>query len=916
MAEETFANVRQKTTKTESEILADSVNSIIPGQTWVAEDTRRIFKKRMDGTIIKPIADIDPTVLSSISSKGTFGTINVAFGDGSWRPSGVVETAGTGGSWWGQENSTAKIHWTSPRLEISGELRLLNPATQSDSATTLSQLQTAVSSVGAKGGVNEINVPDGLGGWKRSGLKLESFPVDQYGNSSYLISAGGGSGMLDNDIPWIQAVRSGNGAKSICLRTGSNQSMIGFIEGSGESLFLKTTNLSFNIDPTNGAVLSHKLTHPNATLPTQSATLGQVETLSNQKVDAISGFDAKSALNAFPPFIVSWNSSTRTLSVQNQVPYFSYGNRFSTLTTKSVVIPNSSRANYVGYGQDGELVVYGQSTINADIEERWCPVCSVYFDATLGDEITTIGSWHSSSVGGQERATEQRVEGIKYARDGGLAISAIHGQKTISMTSGTLVDVESRIEIPAESAFFPVYWYDGKDSENYNRIKRKSIIQTDNKPFCTDIQAGIGSTGRLIYNVNTAGTFSIATVSANNYTCCHIYGARGVFPNGSPKFITAVIGQAQYGSLNLARDSILSEVASLHGNPMVIRAKLLYSLILDSSGNIQYVNATNTTTVVDHRLTNMIAVSNSGTIPTFDQVLQAGNVTSQPITTSGGITSSGYISAPSGSLPEHVVNVSQLNGKVSTTGNETIAGIKSFSDPVVSLSDTYVAENFLARVGGSSVFQTVASGSAGTYNVNVKRFGTNTAGRYTFEVPVCTTSLNSEKEVYGTGAYVDINYLRTAGLPITDFSAGTVVTGDTIPRALGKLQGSINISGTFTATASYTTGTVTFTVSYKKINNIVYLKIPKYTGTSIGSTSCGFSGIPAELRPLSDSQTVMSGFAYLSVFNGTSGIVPIIIDINESGRCGFYDLAYNYKSWTGVYTVSSGQNYLSLSYSI
>lgn len=50
MAEKEYKNVIEDEVKTEAEILALGANSIIPGQTWITSDTKRIIKRELDGS--------------------------------------------------------------------------------------------------------------------------------------------------------------------------------------------------------------------------------------------------------------------------------------------------------------------------------------------------------------------------------------------------------------------------------------------------------------------------------------------------------------------------------------------------------------------------------------------------------------------------------------------------------------------------------------------------------------------------------------------------------------------------------------------------------------------------------------------------------------------------------------------------
>lgn len=100
----------------------------------------------------------------------------------------------------------------------------------------------------------------------------------------------------------------------------------------------------------------------------------------------------------------------------------------------------------------------------------------------------------------------------------------------------------------------PISWLIGADRE---------VFLTLNPGFSvlTDIDAGVGITGRLVYNYFDGVDWTLATVPNTNFVLCHVYAT-----NDKTRPTVAIIGQDTYPNKPAAQAGALTEISNIQGN--------------------------------------------------------------------------------------------------------------------------------------------------------------------------------------------------------------------------------------------------------------------------------------------------------------------------------------------------------------
>lgn len=122
-----------------------------------------------------------------------------------------------------------------------------------------------------------------------------------------------------------------------------------------------------------------------------------------------------------------------------------------------------------------------------------------------------------------------------------------------------------------------------------------------------------------------------------------------------------------------------------------------------------------------------------------------------------------------------------------------------------------------------------------------------------------------------------------AGVPVVLTYTGTVFI----------ISSRNHIAGTFTATLTGVSGTVTGTASYVRNGRMVFLTIPTMSGTS-NSTSMGVSGLPAAIQPSFD-QWAWGG---LAANNGATVTSRTDALVNSAGGTITFALGGSTTGWT------------------
>jgi len=255
---------------------------------------------------------------------------------------------------------------------------------------------------------------------------------------------------------------------------------------------------------------------------------------------------------------ISFENSTRTFSIEPAVDDFQYyidGDLKTKSALESIVISDVEGIHFVCY--DGDTLSE-TTTFSLSLITDCALVAVIYWDATnsvgkLADER------HGHKMPSSVHVWIHKHQNAKYSSGMNLDDFVIddgdvdsHAQ--FSVSTGTFDDEDIALTVPSSSSTDSkqIYYFDA--SGNARWLTQDNVTETEFFPVLTDIEAGVGSTGRLVYNEEGVG---LQTVTSRNFVLCHIiatnFGEYGYF-----------VGQTEYGTRNAARDGIETEAAALY----------------------------------------------------------------------------------------------------------------------------------------------------------------------------------------------------------------------------------------------------------------------------------------------------------------------------------------------------------------
>ena len=293
--------------------------------------------------------------------------------------------------------------------------------------------------------------------------------------------------------------------------------------------------------------------------------------------------------NGFPDAAevsLAWDDSTRTLTVDSVGDDFSFfhdGNKY-TRTGPDTETITDTEGLWVFYYESGTSlasVANPTDTQVASVIENETIVAYVYWDAANNDG-RLLGELHGSSMSPETHKFLHYAMGAQYVhglgvtdisteQDGSLAAHAQFG-----IATGSIYDEDITHVLPAVASTtgMEVYWTDTNGYTRWDTNAGYPVLTT--------------GTGRLAYS--NAGTPT--EVTDGNFVLCHVFATNIEDDAGAEYPAIAVMGQAQYATLNLARDGAESEITTLvTGDWPVEETVPLYTMIYQTKDT--YANAVN-----------------------------------------------------------------------------------------------------------------------------------------------------------------------------------------------------------------------------------------------------------------------------------------------------------------------------------
>lgn len=412
---------------------------------------------------------------------------------------------------------------------------------------------------------------------------------------------------------------------------------------------------------------------------------------------------------------LSWDSINRRVTVSNSVTgtvKFWTNDTFYELTNGDTKLytdlPDENNSFFLYFDASGQLSWVRDSAVTNEAL-LYCIVAKMVYDSDVGDEILAIKEQHDAFEPIGLRGRLHNTDGTVWSSGAVLSLATV-GSDAVSITAGVAYDEDVKINMAAQTqtgAVFPKYYFDGKNASALDRIKRGSV---SNKIALFDTEISLGVTGRPVYNLNTAGTWSPQILGTNDYMCMHMFGANGADFVADIDY-TIAVGQASYNSVADARAGVEAEASSLQIGASAIReAVLLYSFIIDDTGSIVAVDGAGNT-FIDWRSQKAGSSGGSAVLQDLASVLNVGNSAGNQklINVQGGNASGEVITYDQLTIESVLANNSDANGE--SIGNleslavgtpvfsSNITGGKGIHNKVVGdFHATYILE----RTGGTT----------------------------------------------------------------------------------------------------------------------------------------------------------------------------------------------------------------------
>jgi hypothetical protein len=268
---------------------------------------------------------------------------------------------------------------------------------------------------------------------------------------------------------------------------------------------------------------------------------------------------------------ISFNNGSRTFSIAPTGSFFEFfvvGVKYIKSTTQSVVITNTEGLWYFYFDNTGTL--QATNVFTSAIIREYAFVAALYWDATNAAAIYFAEERHGLTMDGATHSYLHNSIGAVYLS--GYALGdftvddngslASHAQ--LSCANGTFYDedlqhttVNGSPQTLSPIAQIPIYYRTGSGAGVW---RRKAA---DTYPVIYSGTAGYtGPNGRLPFNQNSGGVWSLAELPNFNYVLVHYFATNNI---NEP--IVGIHGITSYNSISDARTGASSEISSVTGLP-------------------------------------------------------------------------------------------------------------------------------------------------------------------------------------------------------------------------------------------------------------------------------------------------------------------------------------------------------------
>jgi hypothetical protein len=254
---------------------------------------------------------------------------------------------------------------------------------------------------------------------------------------------------------------------------------------------------------------------------------------------------------------ISFDEGTRTFTITpvGSFTYFHNSMAYTKSAPENIVIPDLEGLHFIYY--DGETLSQTQA-FTPEIITLYAFVAAIYWDATNNEVIVLGEERHGNVMDSQTHVYNHNTLGARY--DSGFALGNMdtdgNGNDAtaaqLAVSDGILWDEDIEHVVTDGSpqelsliAELPVYYLDGASA--YWR-----------KVAATQYPIATTGSGRAAYNEWTGAVWQVTEVGSNNFVLTHILATNNV-----PEPVIVIMGQAEYSTLNEAREGALVELKAL-----------------------------------------------------------------------------------------------------------------------------------------------------------------------------------------------------------------------------------------------------------------------------------------------------------------------------------------------------------------
>lgn len=193
-------------------------------------------------------------------------------------------------------------------------------------------------------------------------------------------------------------------------------------------------------------------------------------------------------------------------------------------------------------------------------------LAALYWDAANNVSFLRLDERHGLKMDGATHRNLHLTRGTQWITGGALGDIIADGgggldtHAQLSVETVTIEDEdlsftfsEGSPQTMAVPAQIPIYYRDGVGG-----LWRKRTANTFPMIYSGDGSGYVGGSGRVPYNLNTAGTWSLSEVGNNNFVLVHFFATSDV---AEP--IIAIQGQVEYSTIISARTGATTEINSL-----------------------------------------------------------------------------------------------------------------------------------------------------------------------------------------------------------------------------------------------------------------------------------------------------------------------------------------------------------------